>query len=193
MAEVVIETERLRLRDWTDADEADFYAVMNTPETMRFLGGVQTTEEWRAAYQRIRGFSADFGHTFWIIENRQDREIQGFCGLKRVNAPGAGSLTGQHEIGWRLRQGAWGKGIAKEAAIASLDLAFGRFAAPHVLAMTIAANLPSQGLMERLGMARRTDLDFWDERFGPDLNPSMIWKIDADQWPGARASALSPR
>ena len=31
------------------------------------------------------------------------------------------------EIGWRLRESAWGQGIAKEAAIAALDLAFGRF------------------------------------------------------------------
>ena len=43
------------------------------------------------------------------------------------------------EIGWRLREDAWGQGYAKEAAIASLDLAFGRFAAPHVVALTVPA------------------------------------------------------
>ena len=193
MAEVVAETGRLRLRDWTDADEADSYAVMNNPAVMRHLGGVQTPEEWSAAYQRIRGFSRDFGHTFWIIEHKANGEMQGFCGIKRVNSPGAGDLTGEHEIGWRLRESACGTGIAKEAAIASLDLAFGRFAAPSVVAITVRDNLPSQGLMERLGMARRPDLDFWDERFGPDLNPSLIWKIDAAEWPDARARALAPR
>ena len=193
MVEIAAETDRLRLRDWTDADQVDFYEVMNKPAEMRFLGGVQTFEDWTAAYQRIRNFSRDFGHTFWVIEDRANNEIQGFCGLKRVNAPGAGDLTGQHEIGWRLRESAWGKGIAKEAAIASLDLAFGRFGAPHVIAMTVADNLPSQGLMERLGMTRRGDLDFWDERFGPELNPSLIWRIEAGDWPAARARALAPR
>ena len=193
MTEVVAETERLRLRDWTDADQVDFYEIMNKPAEMRFLGGVQTFEDWTLAYHRIRNFSRDFGHTFWIIEDLVNGKIQGFCGLKRVNAPGAGDLTGQHEIGWRLRSSAWGKGIAKEAAIASLDLAFGRFQAPHVIAMTVRDNLPSQGLMERLGMARRADLDFWDDRFGPDLNPSMIWRIEAAEWPVARVRALQPR
>ena len=193
MAEIAAETERLRLRDWTDADEIDFYNVMNTPTVMKHLGGVQTSDEWLAAYKRIRGFSRDFGHTFWIVEDKVSGELQGFCGIKRVNSPGAGDLSGRHEIGWRLRESAWGKGIAKEAAIASLDLAFGRFEAPSVVAITVRDNLSSQGLMERLGMTRRSDLDFWDDRFGPELNPSMIWRIGAEEWPAARTRALGPR
>ena len=193
VVEVAAETDRLRLRDWNDEDEAAFYAIMNTPAVMQHLGGVQTPEEWHAAYTRIRNFSRDFGHSFWIIEDKATGDIQGFCGLKRVNSPGAGALTGQHEIGWRLRESAWGRGIAKEAAIASLDLAFGRFEAPHVVAITVEANKNSQGLMERLGMTRRAEFDYWDERFGPDLNPSMIWRIDAEDWPGARARALQRR
>jgi len=191
MAEVVAETRRLILRDWDDEDEARFYEVMNREEVMRHLGGVQLPEDWRAAYQRIRGFSRDFGHTFWIVEDRASCDILGFCGIKRVNAPGAGSLTGKHEIGWRLRPEAWGKGIAKEAAIASLDLAFNRFDAPHVIALTIPANKASWGLMERLGMTRRADLDFIDERFGPELNPSIVYWLDATDWPAARAAALA--
>jgi RimJ/RimL family protein N-acetyltransferase len=191
MSEVVAETARLILRDWDDADEERFYAVMNREEVMRHLGGVQLPGEWRAAYQRVRGFSRDFGHTFWIVEDRMSGGILGFCGIKRVNAPGT-AMTGEHEIGWRLRPEAWGKGIAREAAIASLDLAFGRFAAPHVVALTVADNKASWGLMERLGMIRRPDLDFIDERYGPELNPCIVYRIDAADWPKARAAAGAP-
>jgi RimJ/RimL family protein N-acetyltransferase len=193
MAEVVAETRRLRLREWDEPDEVGFYKVMNRPEVMKHLGGVQLPEQWRAAYGRIRGFQKDFGHTFWLVEEIDSGEILGFCGIKRVNSPGAGGLTGQFEIGWRLRPEAWGKGIAKEAAIASLDLAFGRFEAPHVIALTVPANLASQSLMWRLGMSRREDLDFVDTRFGPELNPSLVWRIDAADWPSAREAALRPR
>jgi RimJ/RimL family protein N-acetyltransferase len=193
MAEVVAETARLRLRDWDDEDEHRFYEVMNREEVMRHLGGLQLPDEWRAAYQRIRGFSRDFGHTFWIVEDRESGDILGFCGIKRVNAPGAGDLTGKHEIGWRLRPEAWGKGIAKEAAIASLDLAFDRFEAPHVIALTVPDNRTSWGLMERLGMNRREDLDFEDSRFGPELNPSIVYWLEASDWPSARKLALQPR
>ena len=192
MAEVVAETARLRLREWGGEEDRDaFYAIMNTPAVMRYLGGVQTPAQWAEAHQRMLGFQRDHGHTFWIIEDKASGEIQGFCGIKRVNAPGAGGLTDQHEIGWRLRESAWGRGIAKEAAIASLDLAFARFDAPHVVAMTVPDNVASQGLMHRLGMARRDDLDFEDTRFGPDLNPALIWRIDAADWPAARAAALA--
>jgi RimJ/RimL family protein N-acetyltransferase len=191
MAETVAGTERLILRDWDDEDEARFYDVMNRPEVMRHLGGVQPPDEWREAYERVRGFSREFGHTFWIVEDRTSGDILGFCGIKRVNAPGAGELTGKHEIGWRLRPEAWGKGIAKEAAIVSLDLAFGRFAAPQVIALTVSGNTASWGLMKRLGMIRRKDLDFVDPRFGPELNPTIVYWIEAADWATARAAALA--
>jgi RimJ/RimL family protein N-acetyltransferase len=191
MVEAVAETDRLILRDWHDADAARFYAVMNTPAVMRHLGGVQSPDEWRDAVERIRGFSRDYGHTFWIVEDRHSGELLGFCGLKRVNAPGAGALTGTPEIGWRLRESAWGTGIAKEAAIASLDLGFGRFGYERIIAMTIAANTGSRGLMTRLGMKRRADLDFTDQRFGPEVNPQIVFALAADHWPAARAAALA--
>lgn len=190
MAEVVAETERLRLREWDDEDEVRFYEVMNRPEVMEHLGGLQLPEEWRAAYSRIRACQAEFGHAFWIVEDRSSGDILGFCGIKRVNSPGS-DMIGQHEIGWRLRPEAWGKGIAKEAAIASMDLAFDRFDAPQVIATTVPANTASQGLMKRLGMTRREELDYVDTRFGPDLNPSIVFTMDRADWPAARAAALA--
>jgi len=193
MAKVAVETERLRLRDWQNSDEADFYAIMNTPAVMRHLGGVQDPEAWHAGFERICGFTRDFGHTFWIVEDKATGEIQGFCGLKRVNAPGADDLTGTPEIGWRLRESAWGKGVAKEAAIASLDLGFGRFGYDRIIAMTIWANVESRGLMHRLGMHRRADLDFIDSRFGPEVNPQIVFEIAAKEWPMAREKALRSR
>jgi RimJ/RimL family protein N-acetyltransferase len=193
MAETAAETARLRLRTWDDEDEFRFYDLMNTPPVMRWLGGLQAPGEWSAGYQRLRGYQRDFGFTFWIVERRADGEILGFCGLKRANAPGAEAIAGDVEIGWRLREDAWGHGYAKEAAIASLDLAFGRFAAPHVVAVTAAQNAPSQGLMKRLGMSRREEFDFVDQRFPADcdVNPQVVYSIDAADWPRARAQALS--
>ncbi len=189
MSRVVAQTARLILREWGEGDADRFYDVMNTPAVMRHLGGVQDRSIWDAAVGRILGFQRDFGHSFWLLERRSDGELLGFCGLKRVNAEGT-DLAGQFEIGWRLRESAWGQGFAKEAAIASLDLAFGRFGAPHVVALTVEENLESQGLMRRLGMTRREDLDFVDPRFGPELNPTIIYRIEAAEWPAARNSRL---
>ena len=192
MAEVIAETARLFLRDWRDGDSDRFYQAMNTPAVMRWLGGQQDRATWDEAKARLDGYARDHGHTFWIVEHKADGELLGFCGLKRVNSEGAHNI-GDMEIGWRLREDAWGQGIAKEAAIASLDLAFGRFAAPHVVAFTVAGNVGSWGLMERLGMTRRADLDYHDPRFGPELNPTITYSIDAGDWASGGISAPAGR
>lgn len=190
MTEIVAETARLRLRTWDKGDSDRFYAALNTQAVMRWLGGVQDRAAWDKALERLDGYQRDLGHTFWIVERKADGDLLGFCGLKRVNAEGAHN-PGDMEVGWRLREEAWGQGIAKEAAIASLDLAFNRFAAPHVVAFTVSGNVGSWGLMKRLGMIRRPDLDYHDPRFGPELNPTITYSIDADSWPAARAAALA--
>jgi len=189
MAEVFAQTERLVLRDWQEQDRATFARHLNTPAVMRWLGGVQDEASYTAAFDRLDTYRRDYGHTFWIVERKADGELLGFCGLKRVNAEGA-SCTGDFEIGWRLREDAWGQGFAKEAATATLGLAFGRFAAPHVVALTVDGNRASWGLMQRLGMVRRFDLDYFDPRYPPDLNPTIVYSIDAAQWYAARAADL---
>jgi RimJ/RimL family protein N-acetyltransferase len=193
VAEVVAETGRLRLVGWTDGRKAEFARVTNTPAVMRWLGGVADPSSLAAAFDRLDQYQRVHGHTFWAVERKSDGALLGFCGLKRVNAPGGEALHGQFEVGWRLREDAWGQGYAKEAAIGSLDLAFDRFDAPHVVALTVAGNQASQGLMRRLGMRRQPDLDFVDIRFAHpgELNPSIVHRIDAGEWPTARAAALS--
>ena len=190
MTKIAVETDRLNLREWSEGDGDRFYSIMNTPAVMRHLGGVQDRASWEAALGRINGFQRDFGHTFWLVERKSDGELLGFCGLKRVNAEGT-PLKGEVEIGWRLRESAWGQGYAKEAAIASLDLAFDQFGARYVVALTIGPNADSQGLMKRLGMSRREDLDFNDPRLKPELNPTIVYSIDAAEWRTAREQALA--
>ena len=192
MTNIAVETDRLVLREWGEGDGDRFHAVMNKPAVMQHLGGVQDRSTWEGALARIQSYQRDFGHTFWLVERREDGELLGFCGLKRVNAPGA-SCLGDMEIGWRLRESAWGQGYAKEAAIASLDLAFGRYGASHVVALTALGNITSQGLMKRLGMVRREDLDFIDQRFAADspVNPQIVYSIAAADWPSAREAAVA--
>ncbi|MEQ1689011.1 MAG: GNAT family N-acetyltransferase [Sphingopyxis sp.] len=182
MAETIAETSRLRLRTWDAADIAPFMTALNTPVVMRWLGGVQSEDDFRAGVARWRQCQADHGYCFWIVERLSDVELLGFCGLKRVNAEGA-PMIGDFEIGWRLREDAWGHGYAREAAEAALNLAFHRFDAPHVIAMTVRANAASWRLMQRLGMVRALSLDFlgrWVPT-GPIEN-SIVYKITRGEW-----------
>jgi len=129
----------------------------------------------------VDGCAQANGFCFWALERKSDGEILGFCGLKRADAPGS-SVAGEIEIGWRLRRDAWGQGYAREAATASLVGAFGRFGADAVYALTIEENEASWGLMKRLGMVRREDLDYIDPRFGKPWCDTMVWAIDRSTW-----------
>ena len=181
MAEVRIETDRLILRDWRHEDWPRFFAGTNTPNVMRWLGGLLDDDGMAATRARVEGCAASNGFCFWAVERKSDGEILGFCGLKRADAPGS-SVTGAMEAGWRLREDAWGQGYAKEAAIAALDAAFRRFGAEEVMALTIIENTPSWGLMERLGMQRRPKLDYADTRFEPPIRDHIVYSIDRQAW-----------
>lgn len=177
------ETARLVLRDWRDDDWPTFWQATNTPAVMRWLGGVCDDAKRAAAQARVLAYQHDHGHTFWVVERKHDRALLGFCGLKRSNQ--AGGPQGMMEIGWRLREDAWGQGYAKEAAAVSLDLAFDRFGADEVIALTVQGNTGSWGLMLALGMERREDLDFDSPEFDPE-NPRIIaYAIGRAAWQSA--------
>ncbi len=180
MADFRCETRRLVLRDWREEDWPQFWQGTNTPEVMRWLGGVADDAKRAAAQERLLSYKREHGHTFWAVERKDDGAVLGFCGLKRSNQ--AGGPQGLMEVGWRLRQDAWGQGYAKEAAAASLDLAFDRFGADDVVAFTVAGNTPSWGLMERLGMRRREDLDFANADFDAENPVIIVYSITADEW-----------
>ncbi len=191
MADFRHETERLILRDWRADDWAEQWRVTDTPTVMRWLGGLMGEEGRAKQIARIETCNAAHGFCFWLVERKDDgghlaREMLGMCGLKRADAPGS-SVTGTIEVGWRLREDAWGHGYAKEAATAALDLGFGRFGADEIVALTVEGNAPSWGLMKKLGMQRRVDLDYTDSRYGADLNPTIVYAITAEQW-GHRAN-----
>lgn len=180
------ETERLVLRDWRDEDVAAFLEVTNTPAVMEWLGGVMNEEQSSGLLDKLRGWQTEHGHTFWVVERKSDGghlsgELLGFCGLKRGDLPGG--PQDDHEIGWRLREDAWGRGYAREAAQETLRIAFAGLGAPHVVSLTVSGNKPSWGLMERLGMTRRADLDFdleATDRF-PD-ETIIVYKITRQEW-----------
>lgn len=180
MAEFRHETARLVLRDWRERDWAPFWEGTNTPSVMRWIGGVADATERAAAQARLLSYRREFGHTFWCVERKGDGAVLGFCGLKRCQE--RDGPFGKMEAGWRLREDAWGWGYAKEAATASLELAFARFGADEVVALTFAGNSASWGLMRRLGMERREEFDFEDTMWQLDDPHAIAYAITREQW-----------
>ncbi|HEX8514093.1 MAG TPA: GNAT family N-acetyltransferase [Allosphingosinicella sp.] len=177
---MTIETERLRLREWREEDIEPFIRHLNVEPVMRWLAGVRTREQQEASVrERFMVWQDTLGFTFWVVERKEDEALLGFCGLKMADDPGS-PVEGDYEIGWRLREDAWGQGYAKEAATASLDFAFDRLGVERVVALTVEGNAPSWGLMIRLGMVRRADLDYDTAQWADGT--VIVYEIRREQW-----------
>jgi RimJ/RimL family protein N-acetyltransferase len=162
----VIETARLRLRPWTEADKPAFHALVNTPAMMAHFGGpVPRARHDRILDQQIEQ-QARHGHSMWAVELRGSGGLAGVCGLRIGGHPGT-PVPEELEIGWRIGEAHWRQGIAREAAEASIAWGWANTTRPRIAAWTTQENVPSWRLMERLGMRRRPDLDFQHPEYAP--------------------------
>ncbi|HEX3367514.1 GNAT family N-acetyltransferase [Phenylobacterium sp.] len=154
----MIETERLILRAWRDADREPYADIMVHPEVGPWLGGPFTREQAHARVDRFTASLAETGLGRLAVERKADDRLIGHCGL--APSPVAETVPQGLEIGWALAPEAWGSGFAVEAARAVIADGFARTEAPEILAFTGTANLRSQAVMQRLGMIRMAERDF---------------------------------
>lgn len=175
----MIGTDRLILRPWQDTDIAPFAAMGQDADVMRHLNGVIDRDMAVPVIERHRASQVSDGHCFWAIERTVDRAFLGFCGLRTGGHPGTG-VSDELEIGWRLARHAWGQGYAREAAQASLAWGWGYTDRSRIAAWTVPANEASWGLMRRLGMTARPELDFDHPDFaaGHPLRRHLVYTID---------------
>lgn len=146
---IELETARLRLRAFGDAD-LDAYAAMSAdPEVMRYVGSGETLDRegaWRnlalfLGHWTLRGFG------LWALEPKAGGAMIGFAGLWRPEGwPGI-------ELGWRLARHAWGLGYATEAAGRARDWAFGERGLDRLVSVIDQDNARSIRVAERLGGA----------------------------------------
>ncbi len=140
----ILETERLRLRPWQDADHsalAAFYAS----EASRFVGGpLSLAESWRrlalfVGHWTLRGFGN------WVVEEKTSHRAAGYAGLWQPYG------WPEPEIMWVLYDGFRGWGYATEAARRAGDYAFLELGWSTAVSYIHEENAPSQRVAERIG------------------------------------------
>ncbi|HEY8302912.1 MAG TPA: GNAT family N-acetyltransferase [Jatrophihabitans sp.] len=175
-------TERLILRPWRDSDLEPFAALNADPEVMRFFPRRLDRAASDVMAQRISRSIAEHGWGLWAVEVKDGAPFIGFVGLQ---SPAFDAhFTPAVEVGWRLDSNHWGRGYAPEGAAAALDHAFGPLELDEVVSMTIPANLPSQRVMQKLGLTRDPADDF-DHPNLPDWEHRrhVLYRIRRDDWP----------
>ena len=169
----MIDTDRLTLRPWRDADRDAAWAMAQDSEVMRYLPPLDRAGS-DAMIDRMMAMQADHGHTFWVVERKADGAYLGMCGMCPPRPPLA-----EYEIGWRLARAAWGQGYGTEAARATLAWGWANRAMPSIAAITTTANRKSRALMERIGMAYVPGEDFDHPSLveGDPLRPHVLYRI----------------
>jgi RimJ/RimL family protein N-acetyltransferase len=146
----VIGTERLNLREMSEADAGFVLEVLNDPGFVRYVGdrGVRTHEE--AARYIDERFVESYrrnGFGLWLVETQDGKAPAGLCGLLRRGEPVPGV-----EVGYAFLPPFRSKGYAFEAASAATVYARDVLGLPRLYAVVNPDNAVSIRVLEKLGM-----------------------------------------
>ena len=149
---LILETDRLLLRNWEEKDFGPYHAMNNDPVVCEYFPDLQTEAQSRSVITRYRAQEQRDGYSFQPLIERATGAFIGDIGLAKVEFDAG--FRGATEIGWMMQRQFWGRGYATEMARALLDHAFDVLGLPEVVAFTVPANAPSRRVMERLGMVQ---------------------------------------
>jgi RimJ/RimL family protein N-acetyltransferase len=179
-----LRTERVELRRFR-LDDADLLIELDSdPAVMRYLTGGEPTppEVYRDGMQSLLDgydrWAGDFG-LFAAYETGGGAFVGWFCLRPERDGP-----LDEAELGYRLRQAAWGRGLATEVSAALLVKAFDDLGVRMVWGETMALNRASQKVMEKVGMVVTQDLETPEDMLaveGAELG-GFRYEITKEQW-----------
>jgi len=153
---IVLETERLILRRFTDDDVDAVFAVIGDPLTMKYYPQKFTRDDALRWVTKSQERYRTDGFGLFAVVLKSSGEVIGNCGIMRQEVEGEFLL----EVGYHFRREYWGHGYATEAARACRDYAFDRLGAAKVVSLILTENAPSRRVAERNGMQVERQVTF---------------------------------
>lgn len=145
---IIIETDRLLLRIFTEDDARLIYDLNTDPEVTRYthdpvkdLAHAAEILETTIIPQYIL-----YNHGRWAVHTRSTLEFLGWCGLKY--RPELNEI----DLGYRFKKEVWRKGFATEAAYASIQYGFEKIGLQRIVGRAEPENLGSWKVLEKCGM-----------------------------------------
>ena len=169
-------SERLGFGTWTKDDEALAAAIWGDPEVTKLTGG--PFEPWQVR-ERLASEISNFLRyriQYWPLFRLDTGEHVGCCGLQPRDV-----AAGVLELGFQLRQEAWGQGYASEAAQAVIAWATTK-GTSALIAGHHPQNLASRRVLQRLGFTYTHD-----EHYPPTglMEPCYLLRIAAQGFNGS--------
>jgi RimJ/RimL family protein N-acetyltransferase len=141
-------TSRLLMRQFTLDDVDALYRIMNEPDMMRYFPTPTAPERERV--ERLVARQIDHwrvhGHGWWAVTLPDRGQFIGWCGLQYLPE------TDEVEVGYLFDRPQWGKGLATEAAKASVAYGFQVHNLPFIVGLTHPDNIASQRVLQKSGL-----------------------------------------
>ncbi len=170
--EMIIQTERLILRELTEGDYDALYAVLGDSDIMEHYPCTFDEARVRGWIARNRERYRTDGFGLWAVVLRESGEMIGDCGL--TMQPIHDQLL--PEVGYHIRRDRQRKGYASEAAAACIDFAFRNYDFPAVYSYMKHTNAPSAGVALKNGMR-------FIEQYEDEVNEyTRVYAITREQW-----------
>ena len=177
---MILQTERLLLREMTQEDFPALCCILQDEQTMYAYEGAFSDSEAQVWLDRQLERYRQLGFGLWAVILKQTGEMIGQCGLTMQPWKGQERL----EIGYLFNRSYWHCGYATEAARAVLHDAFGRLGLPRVYSFTAAVNLRSERVMRRLGMRNLGGFDHPALPVGHLLRRHVLYAAARDTFEG---------
>jgi RimJ/RimL family protein N-acetyltransferase len=181
---IVLETGRLRIRNWLETDRPLFAEINADPKVMEFFPRRRSRQESDTLMDEVQRRIRETGLGFFALALRDTDEPIGFLGLARTDlAPFL--PDGTVEIGWRLAARFWRQGYVTEASEAMLRHGFEKHGLAEIVSFAVANNTRSTAVMQRIGMRRDPARDFEHPRVpgtAPQLKPHVLYAISRNEW-----------
>lgn len=180
---VELETPRLLLRRWLQADLEPFTRLNADAETMRYFPEPYSAKHSKDMFGRIEREFSECGFGLYAVEEKASGSFIGFTGFHRATMET--SFCPCIEIGWRLDKSRWNRGYASEAAAACLRHGFTALGFDAVYSFTAVSNLPSQRVMRKIGMELALYFDHPALPESSPLRPHVCYRIDKNSYAGS--------
>lgn len=145
---MILETERLALREMTQADYPFLCVILQDARVMTAYEGAFSDEEVQSWLDRQLTRYKEHSFGLWAVVLKETSVVIGQCGLTMQDVCGAQVP----EIGYLFAYDYWHRGYATEAAIACREYAFHRLGFEAVYSIIRDTNLASQNVAKRNGM-----------------------------------------
>ena len=145
-----LETRRLVLREFQLEDLSQLAPILANPQVMKFSPtGILSVEQTRIKVNSFIASYKKYGFGKWAIVLKDCNKLIGYCGIAVEQVDN----VYEPEIGYRLAPEFWGRGLATEAASATIQYGFGQLKFPYILGIVEPANTASVRVLEKLGMS----------------------------------------